>query len=217
MAASDSDKAMFQIAQNEILTTDVRYYQASATLQVKQDLEAAWKKILELEKFLKDLKAELRPLKEADKEAEGLRARVNKLKGRLQNQEADLTQKLNEKADEEKMAIVQDMMEDTNAIMKMTWATSFPDTSYEKWGSQFAVCSDQFNKKIMGQEDGEEDVDEEAFDFISGESDQEEEEKQEADGDEEPPQEEADADKEHAPVDDPNQAAVNLVGPPPTA
>ncbi|XP_021769898.1 prothymosin alpha-like [Chenopodium quinoa] len=49
--------------------------EASATLQVKE-LEAARKKILELEKFVKDLKAQMASLKEADKEVEGLRARA---------------------------------------------------------------------------------------------------------------------------------------------
>ncbi|XP_021773663.1 uncharacterized protein LOC110737640 [Chenopodium quinoa] len=209
MAASDSDKAMFQIAQNEILTNDILYYQASATLQVKKDLEAARQKILELEKSVKNLKAEVAPLMEADKEAKGLHKRVNKHRGRLQNQENDLTQNFNEKASEEKMTLVQEMMDDCRAIMKMTGRSSSL-TGYEKWEGQFTACSDQFNKKIMEQAGGEEEAEDEAFDSIFGESDQEEDDKQEADADEEePPQEEVDAEKEQAPVEDPNQAAVD--------
>ncbi|XP_021758382.1 uncharacterized protein LOC110723338 [Chenopodium quinoa] len=190
MAGSDSDKAMFQIAQNKILTIDILYYWASATLQVKKDIEAARKKILELEKSVKDLKVEMTPLKEADKEAEGLRALVNKLKGRLQNQEADLIQKLNEKAGEEKMAIVQDMMDECSTIMKMIWAALFPNSSYEKYESQFVACTDQYNRKIMEQADDEEDAEDEASDSTFGESDQEgddKEEEEEADAEEEPP------------------------------
>ncbi|XP_021752539.1 troponin T, skeletal muscle-like [Chenopodium quinoa] len=188
--------------------------------EVKKDLEAVRKKILELEKFLKDLKAELAPLKEADKEAKGLHNRVNKLKGRLQNQEAQLTQKLNEKAGEEKMAIVQDMMDDCSAIMKMTWPALFLESGYEKWETQFAICTDQYNKKIMDQADGEEDAEGEAFDSTFGESDQEEddkEEKEEADAEEEQPQEEVDAEKEQPPVEEPKEAAADTERPPQTA
>ncbi|XP_021733407.1 death domain-associated protein 6-like [Chenopodium quinoa] len=86
-SASSLDTTMFQIAQNELLTTDILYYQAAANLQVKADVDAAKRRISELEKEVKDLKATLEPLKEADSEAAGLRTRVDKLKARLQNQD----------------------------------------------------------------------------------------------------------------------------------
>ncbi|XP_021751937.1 uncharacterized protein LOC110717522 [Chenopodium quinoa] len=191
MAASDSDKAMFQIAQNEVLTTDILYYQASATLRVKKDLEAARKKILELKQSVKDLKEEMAPLKEADKEAEGLRERVNKLNGRLASQKADLSQQFSKKAEEEKTALVQDMMEDSTAIMKMTWVALFPDADYEKWDRQFAACSDEYNKQIMEEAGGDEDAEGEESDSTAGESDQEE-----ATGEEGPVQDGVIAEKE---------------------
>ncbi|XP_021743106.1 uncharacterized protein LOC110709202 [Chenopodium quinoa] len=63
MTASDVDKEMFQIAQNEILTTDILYYQAQATSTVRTKLEAAKKKNDELETTVKNLREELKPLK----------------------------------------------------------------------------------------------------------------------------------------------------------
>ncbi|XP_021772661.1 uncharacterized protein LOC110736674 [Chenopodium quinoa] len=147
---------------------------ASTTLQVKKDLEAARKQILELEQSVKDLKEEMAPLKDSDKEAEGLRERVNKLKGHLASQKADLSQQYTEKAEEEKAALVQDMMEDSTAIMKITWAALVPDADYEKWDRQFVACSDEFNKQIMGEASGDEEAEGEESDSTAGELDQEE-------------------------------------------
>ncbi|XP_021730423.1 zinc finger CCCH domain-containing protein 18-like [Chenopodium quinoa] len=191
MAASDSDKAMFQIAQNEVLTTDILYSQASANVQVKKDLEAAKKKILDLEKAVFDLNEEMTTLKQAEKDAKDLRERVEKLKGRLASRKADLSQQLTEKAEGEKAALVQDMMEDSTTIMKMTRAALFPDADYDKWDRQFAACSDEYNKQIMEEAGGDEDAEGEESDSTAGESKQEE-----AAGEEGPAQEGVIAEKE---------------------
>ncbi|XP_021750727.1 glutamic acid-rich protein-like [Chenopodium quinoa] len=166
------------------------------TKEVKNQLEAAKKKNLELEKAVKDLQAQLQPLKHANHAAEELRKSNKKLKERLANQEAALTQQLSVKAESEKMALAQDMMEDSAAIMKMTWAALFPDSDYEQWESKFAAYTGEYNIKVMQQavdeeeekaEDEEEEKaeGEEEADSTSRDEDQEEDDEKEADANQE--------------------------------
>ncbi|XP_021731052.1 uncharacterized protein LOC110697964 [Chenopodium quinoa] len=170
-SASSHDKAMFQIDQNEILMTEILYSQATANLQVKADLDAAKKQVFELEQQVKDLKAKLQALQEAEKEADDLRTRVDKLKQRLANQETQLAKKYASRANEEKRALVNDMMDDCNIIMEMTWAALFPDASYEGWKSKFATCTQEYIEKIMNAGEEEEGK---SSDSASRGSDQEE-------------------------------------------
>ena len=116
MAASNCDKAMFQIAQNEVLTIDILYYQAQATAAIRAQLEAAQKRNGELETTITNLKAELKPLRLKMYSYEALEKSLANVKERLVTQEKSLTQELSAKAEQEKKELVREMMEDSAQI-----------------------------------------------------------------------------------------------------
>ncbi|XP_021751630.1 histone H3.v1-like [Chenopodium quinoa] len=187
--------------------------EATATLQVKTELKAAKKKNLELEKAVKDLQNQLQPVKHIHHAAEELHRLNKKLKERLVRQEAALTQQLSAKAESEKMALSQDMMEDSTAIMKMTWTALFPDSGYEQWESKFAACTEEYNIKIMQQANDQDEEKDEAADSSSDGEDEDEEE-EEADIDKgETKKEEADANQEQAPANEPQESVLEEQAP----
>ncbi|XP_021718836.1 putative DNA helicase INO80 [Chenopodium quinoa] len=210
MTASDCDRVMFQIAQNEILTTDILYYQAAATLQVKDKLEATKKNNLELEKAVKDLQDQLQPLKHVKHAADELK----KLKEPLASQEETLSKQLSAKAETKKMALAQDMMEDASNIMRMTWTALFPDLGYKQWESKFVACTEEYNIKIMKQPADEDEEKDEAADTSSDGEDGNEEEEEEADVDKgETEKEEADANQNQAPANEPQENVLEEQAP----
>ena len=97
MAASDCDKAMFQISQNEVLTIDILYYQAQATAAIRAQLEAAQKRNDELEATITNLKAELKPLRLKMYSYEAMEKSLASVKERLVTQEKSLTQELSKR------------------------------------------------------------------------------------------------------------------------
>ena len=149
MAASDCDKAMFQIAQNEVLTIDILYYQAQATAAIRAQLEAAQKRNSELEATINNLKAELRPLRQKMSSYETLEKSLASVKVRLVTQEKSLTQELSEKAEQEKKELVREMMEDSAQIQRMTWGRLFPNADFASWEKTYRQCSDTYNQEIL--------------------------------------------------------------------
>ena len=149
MAASDCDKAMFQIAQNEVLTIDILYYQAQATAAIRAQLEAAQKRNSELEATINNLKAELRPLRQKMSSYETLEKSLASVKERLVTQEKSLTQELSEKAEQEKKELVREMMEDSAQIQRMTWGRLFPNADFASWEKTYRQCSDRYNQEIL--------------------------------------------------------------------
>ena len=149
MAASDCDKAMFQIAQNEVLTIDILYYQAQANAAIRAQLEAAQKMNSELEATINNLKAELRPLRQKMSSYETLEKSLASVKVRLVTQEKSLTQELSEKAEQEKKELVREMMEDSAQIQRMTWGRLFPNADFSSWEKTYRQCSDRYNQEIL--------------------------------------------------------------------
>ena len=149
MAASDCDKAMFQIAQNEVLTIDILYYQAQATAAIRAQLEAAQKRNSELEATINNLKAELRPLRQKMSSYETLEKSLASVKVRLVTQEKSLTQELSAKAEQEKKELVREMMEDSAQIQRMTWGRLFPNADFASWEKTYRQCSDRYNQEIL--------------------------------------------------------------------
>ncbi|XP_021726820.1 dynactin subunit 1-like [Chenopodium quinoa] len=91
----------------------------SKLIQPKIQKTGARSKITELKAEIKGLKEKLEPLQEAKKEAERAKERVSRLEVRLANQEKQLKSKFKSRAEEEKEALVKQMMEDYEAIMRM--------------------------------------------------------------------------------------------------
>ena len=149
MAASDCDKAMFQIAQNEVLTIDILYYQAQATAAVRAQLEAAQKKNDELEATITNLKAELKPLRLKMYSYEAMEKSLANVKERLLSKEKSLTQELSEKAEQEKKELVREMMEDSAQIQRMTWGRLFPSADFASWERTYRQCSEIYNQQIL--------------------------------------------------------------------
>ncbi|XP_021751229.1 uncharacterized protein LOC110716886 [Chenopodium quinoa] len=132
--------------------------EAQATSTIRAELEAAKKKNNELEQAVKSLKDELQPLKNIAHKAEGLQTSLDTLKERLEKQEAAITKDLNAKAEAEKMALAQAMMEDSAQIMKMTWTSLFPKAHYAAWDKKFNACTEEHNRMIMQQAVGEDEA-----------------------------------------------------------
>ena len=149
MAASSYDKAMFQIAQNEVLTIDLLYYQAQATAAVRAQLEAAQKKVDELEGTVTNLKAELKPLRQKMHSYEAMEKSLANVKERLVSQEKSLTQELSNKAEQEKQELVREMVEDSAQIQRMTWGRLFPSADFASWEKTYRQCSDTYNQEIL--------------------------------------------------------------------
>ena len=149
MAASSCDKAMFQIAQNEVLTIDLLYYQAQATAAVRAQLEAAQKKVDELEATVTNLKAELKPLRQKMHSYEAMEKSLANVKERLVNQEKSLTQELSDKAEQEKQELVREMVEDSAQIQRMTWERLFPSADFASWERTYRQCSEIYNQQIL--------------------------------------------------------------------
>ncbi|XP_021714717.1 uncharacterized protein LOC110682697 [Chenopodium quinoa] len=169
--------------------------EAAATSEIKDELEAAKKQNQELEKTVKSLRDILQPLKNIAHKAEGLQKSLDKVKERLEKQEAAITQELKAKAETEKLALAQAMMEDSANIMKMTWSTLFPKSDYAQWDSKFTAYTEEYNRKIMQQAVEEDEREEEA---ASSSADEEEEEMADQPT-------EADASKDTAPENEPNK------------
>ena len=149
MAASSCDKAMFQIAQNEVLTIDLLYYQAQATAAVRAQLETAQKKVDELEGTVTKLKAELKPLRQKMHSYEAMEKSLANVKERLVSQEKSLTQELSEKAEQEKKELVREMVEDSAQIQRMTWGRLFPNADFASWERTYRQCSETYNQEIL--------------------------------------------------------------------
>ncbi|XP_021722774.1 uncharacterized protein LOC110690256 [Chenopodium quinoa] len=96
-------------------------YEADANLQLKIGLDSARSKIIDLKAEIKGLKEKLEPLQEDKKEAERAKERVGRLEMRLANKEKQLKAKSKSRAEEEKEALVKQMMEDCESIMRMAW------------------------------------------------------------------------------------------------
>src|SRR6187397_573072 len=109
-AESALDRAQFDIAQNEYLTLDMMYSQAEANMQVKKDLDSARLRITSLKKEITTLKEKLEPLQDAKEEAERAKQKVGRLEQRLSNQEHQLKSKFESVADQEREALVKQMM-----------------------------------------------------------------------------------------------------------
>ncbi|XP_021759581.1 ESF1 homolog [Chenopodium quinoa] len=199
-----------------------RLHEAAATSKIKDKLEAANKKNQELEKTVKSLRDELQPLKNIAHKAESLQKSLSKVKERLEKQDAAITEELKAKAETEKMALAQAMMEDSANIMKMTWSTLFPKGNYAEWDSKFTACTEEYNRRIMQQaadeDEKEEEEEEEAASSSSSEDEEMVDQPTEADGPKDPaPENESnkeDALKDSAPIIELDQAAVNSEAPP---
>ena len=206
-AASTLDKAQFEIAQNEILTLDMLYSQASANLQVQQNLDAAKQRVKELQDQVKGLNEKLDNLKEAESKAASLEATVKRLRGRLSNQENQLRTKYRSLMEEEKQALVKQMMDDNEVIMRAAWAAAQPSADYQTWKVQFDKANDEFNARLLreAQEAAEKDA---AAKIASGESSSS---GGSSFGDEEEDdQEEGEENREHAPEDKADANAEKL-------
>ena len=149
MAASSCDKAMFQIAQNEVLTLDLLYYQAQATAAVRAQLETAQKEVDELKGTVTTLKAELKPLRQKMHSYEAMEKSLANVKERLVNQEKSLTQELSDKAEQEKQELVREMVEDSAQIQRMTWERLFPSADFASWERTYRQCSEIYNPQIL--------------------------------------------------------------------
>ncbi|XP_021734478.1 tropomyosin-2-like [Chenopodium quinoa] len=117
-AASTLDKAQFEIAQNEILTLDMLYSQASTNLQNQQNLDAAKQRVQEFQEKVKGLKEKLETLKEAESKASNLGETVKRLRGWLCNQETQLRTKYRSLMEEEKQDLVKQVMDDNEVVMR---------------------------------------------------------------------------------------------------
>ena len=149
MAASSCDKAMFQIAQNEVLTIDLLYYQAQATAAVRAQLETAQKEVDELKGTVTTLKAKLKPLRQKMHSYEAMEKSLANVKERLVNQEKSLTQELSDKAEQEKQELVREMVEDSAQIQRMTWERLFPSADFASWERTYRQCSEIYNQQIL--------------------------------------------------------------------
>ncbi|XP_021716615.1 uncharacterized protein LOC110684466 [Chenopodium quinoa] len=154
-AESALDRAQFEIAQNELLTLDMMYSQADANQQVKKDLDSARSKINDLKAEIKGLKEKLEPLQEAKKEAERAKERVGRLEGRLANQEQQRKTKFQSRAEEEKEALVKQMMEDYESIMRMAWEAVQSGADFGIWKSKFDQANEDFNAELLRQAEEE--------------------------------------------------------------
>ncbi|XP_021768881.1 RNA polymerase II subunit 5-mediating protein homolog [Chenopodium quinoa] len=125
--------------------------EADAILQVKKDLDSARSKIIDLKAEIKGLKEKLEPLQEAKKVAERANERVGHLQVRLANQEKQLKSKFKSRAEEEKEALVKQMMEDYEAIMQMAWEAVQPGADYSTWKSKFDQANEDFNAELLRQ------------------------------------------------------------------
>ncbi|XP_021759585.1 acidic leucine-rich nuclear phosphoprotein 32 family member B-like [Chenopodium quinoa] len=111
------------------------------------------------------------------------------------------------------MALAQDMMEDSSAIMKMTWTALFPDSDYEQWESKFTACTEEYNIKIMKQANDEDEAKDEATDS-SSEGEDEDGEEEEADvNNGETEKKEVDANQEQAPPNEPQERVLEEQAP----
>ncbi|XP_021715148.1 uncharacterized protein LOC110683102 [Chenopodium quinoa] len=147
--------------------------EAAATSEIKDKLEAANKQNQELEKTVKSLRDELQPLKNIAHKAESLQKSLDKVKERLEKQEVAIIEELKAKAETEKLALAQAMMEDSTNIMKMTWSTLFPKGDYAQWDSKFTACTEEYNRRIMKQEADEDEKEEEVASSSLGEEEEE--------------------------------------------
>ncbi|XP_021722590.1 nucleolar and coiled-body phosphoprotein 1-like [Chenopodium quinoa] len=129
---------------------------AAANQQVKDDLEAAKEKIKELKLKVSKNQGKADAHDKAVKAAEDPKTSNARLKQRLANQEKQLAQKYKSRFEEEKRALVADMMEDCSAIMKMTRDCLYPNADYSTWGNQFAACTQEHDEAVMGGGDGQE-------------------------------------------------------------
>ncbi|XP_021744841.1 uncharacterized protein LOC110710808 [Chenopodium quinoa] len=145
--------------------------------EVKKDLDSARSKIIDLKAEIKGLKDKLEPLQEAKKEAEKAKERVGRLEVRLVNQEKQLKSKFKSRAEEEKEALVKQMMEDYEAIMRMAWEAVQPGADYSTWKSMFDQENEDFNVELLRQSEEEAkkaDAEGEEADSSSGSSGDEE-------------------------------------------
>ncbi|XP_021771196.1 protein Aatf-like [Chenopodium quinoa] len=196
-AESALNRAQFEIALNELLTLDMMYSQADANLQVKKNLDSARSKVNELKAEVKGLKEKLETLQEAKNEAGRAKERVSRLEGRLANREQQLKAKFESRAEEEKHALVQQMMEDYESIMRVTWEAVQPGADFGIWKSKFDQANKDYNAELLRRVE-EEDADGEEADSSSGSS-----------GDEDG-EEDGDDNEEHPAIDD---AAANADNP----
>ena len=168
-AESALDRAQFDIAQNEYLTLDMMYSQAEANMQVKKDLDSARLRITSLKKEITTLKEKLEPLQDAKEEAERAKQKVGRLEQRLSNQEHQLKSKFESVADQEREALVKQMMSDYEAIMRDTWAAVQPDSDYQIWKSKFDEASKAFDARLIEEAENAE-AEESSGSDSSGES-----------------------------------------------
>ncbi|XP_021740198.1 suppressor protein SRP40-like [Chenopodium quinoa] len=91
----------------------------------------------------------LEPLQEANKEAERAKQRVTRLEQRLSNQEKQLKTKYESRADQEREALVKQMMDDNEAIMRAAWAAVQLDSDYQTCKSKFDEASKEFDARLI--------------------------------------------------------------------
>ncbi|XP_021776379.1 uncharacterized protein LOC110740207 [Chenopodium quinoa] len=161
------------------------YSHADANLKVKKDLDSARSKVNELKAEVKGLKEKLEPLQEVKNEAERAKERVSRLEGRLANQEQQLKAKFESRAEEEKQALVQQMMEDYKSIMRATWEAVQPGADFGIWKSKFDQENEDYNVELLRRAD-EEDANGEEADTASGSSGDEDREEDGDDNEEQP-------------------------------
>ncbi|XP_021737597.1 putative uncharacterized protein DDB_G0274435 [Chenopodium quinoa] len=158
--------------------------------EVKKDLDSARSKINDLKAKVKGLKEKLQPLQQAKKEAERAKERVGRLEG---NQQQQLKAKFQSRAEEEKQALVKQMMEDYESIMLTAWEAVQPGADFSIWKSKFDQANEDFNVELLRHAEDEANKDEadgEEADSSSGSSEDE-------DG-----EEENDENEEHPTADD---------------
>ncbi|XP_021737486.1 uncharacterized protein LOC110703997 [Chenopodium quinoa] len=153
--------------------------------EVKKDLDSACSKINELKAEVKGLKEKLEPLQEAKKKAERAKERV----GRLANQQQQLKAKFQSQAEEEKHALVKQMMKDYDTIMRMAWEALQPGADFGIWKSKFDQANEDFNAELLRQAEEEankDDADGDEADSSSGSSGDEDGEEEDDQNEEQP-------------------------------
>ncbi|XP_021722051.1 histone chaperone RTT106-like [Chenopodium quinoa] len=143
--------------------------EAEANMQVKKDLYSAHLRITSLKKEITTLKEKLEPLQDVKEEAERAKQKVGRLEQRLRNQEHQLKSKFESVADQEREALVKQMMSDYEAIMRDTWAAVQPESDYQIWISKFDEASKAFDARLIEEAENAE-AEESSGSDSSGES-----------------------------------------------
>ena len=153
-AASNLNRAQFDVNKNDMLTRDIIYSQAAANLQVKKDLEAAQQRVVELKGELKATKVELGKLQDIDRDTSSLRRQVENLRKKLANQEEQLRSKFEERAKDEKRWLIEENEADCVTRMKMAWKALFPNDDYSIWEYRYEQATGALDQQQQEADEG---------------------------------------------------------------